>query len=456
MVTEPAEPYLHIFQVRYDQVGNEPARAMRRRRPHGDAAADETHEKSHRSEVRHIASVRRDVPRGLASNSAAERDRIDRLDVWLRDLLRHLTPTIEERDARIHVLARVSAIARRCRLEVGVYGSLKTGVVLPDSDLDICVGKTLATKLEEPAIQRAPQPRRSGYSNPDFVSLLKELRRSGRFDNVIPIAHARVPIIKLTDREFRIDVDISFTVDGLMTSQYLVEELNNRRLELARPLIVLVKLMLRRWNLHEPKDGGLGSFVVSLMVLWYLTIVDKGHWTLPPESRAAVVSMSNRPGSLARLLVGFLTYFGEQFPFKTTGIDLRQGASFEKPNASELHFINPTLPGHNVACAATKFGVSVRPRFQSAVRVLCGSNRKGKEHSELETRLTPRHTAESAGASVFGDFEGDEAEWNRWSKSDYDSFKHVQKGEGVLFHNVLLPTPISRPQKAKPPPELAI
>jgi hypothetical protein len=212
---------------------------------------------------------------------------------------------------------------------------------------------------------------------------------------------------------------------------------------------VLIKILLRRWNLHDPKEGGVGSFVVSLMVLWYLTILNEGHWTLPddhPQSpktasrlRTPPVAvptgsqptegvefdevnehMTNAPGRLAPLLVGFLQYYGEQFPFKTTGVDLARGATFEKVPMSELHFVNPTLPGHNVAAAASSFGVSVRPRFAMAARALAGAVPKTRVTKGPGAASTP----DAAAQGLFGDLA-----LRRWTDESYRQFKQQRRQE---------------------------
>jgi non-canonical poly(A) RNA polymerase PAPD5/7 len=85
------------------------------------------------------------------------------------------------------------------------------------------------------------------------------------------ILHARVPIIKFTDKETAIQVDVSIGVEGCPESaEWFRSEVAAR--PALRPLTLLMKYFLYTRSLHETYHGGLGSFAIQLMLLSHLQV----------------------------------------------------------------------------------------------------------------------------------------------------------------------------------------
>ncbi|OEH79262.1 pap 25a associated domain-containing protein [Cyclospora cayetanensis] len=79
-----------------------------------------------------------------------------------------------------------------------------------------------------------------------------------------PILQARVPICKFRDAATGVAVDLSFDQpSALLTSLYVRYKLNE--FAMLRPLLLLNKLLLRHWRLHEPFKGGVGSYLLFVM-----------------------------------------------------------------------------------------------------------------------------------------------------------------------------------------------
>ena len=74
--------------------------------------------------------------------------------------------------------------------------------------------------------------------------LASELVRSGICQSIEPIKHAKVPIIKLKDRETGINVDLSFNRENGVYCVKLVRQLLKKYPEL-RPLLLVVKCFLK-------------------------------------------------------------------------------------------------------------------------------------------------------------------------------------------------------------------
>ncbi len=97
--------------------------------------------------------------------------------------------------ARVAVFGQISLVVKKCfpGCMVEMYGSSATGLGLPNSDLDLCVSGTTAT---------APWS--------DLAPFLKEFGAQ----NLQIIASSRVPIIKLRDPIYHLNVDISFALNN--------------------------------------------------------------------------------------------------------------------------------------------------------------------------------------------------------------------------------------------------
>lgn len=319
------------------------------------------------------------VPSAPSSSSHGP-DYLIPLDGKLAEFLYCLSPSPQEREVRLRVVQDLQVALRRVGLEVRLYGSLCTGLVIPASDLDCIMvpcsssGGGAPVPLSLPvqhALQTATQTlmstareRRQAFSSAIRI-IANTMRASRCFRNVVPIAHAKVPIVKCVHREAALKVDLSFEKDGCVSSSYLCEEFCKPGHELARPLIILVKAFLNHCGLDDPSVGGLGSFPVSMMVLWYLSHqVQTGY---PPELRR----------SIGVVMAGFFKYYGVDFDYKRRGIDYVQRKEFSKAPMNELFILNPIKPEANCARAASMYPSRIIPRFAEAAVVL--SEVLGKE-----------------------------------------------------------------------------
>ncbi|CAM9715747.1 unnamed protein product, partial [Hapterophycus canaliculatus] len=177
------------------------------------------------------------------------------------------------------------------------YGSYASGMMTPDSDIDIVIvfpGDQHETKDD--------QPRRRG-SHTDSVGdvlnrtheLADHFQEHAIFSSM-KVVQAPVPIIRgvaLGDRNDASDDKISFNLDisidgpthsGLATSaftSYLSDHLPN-----LAPLTMVLKKLLQSKNLNDPFTGGLSSYGIVLMVAFAL--LQRDHFPPSPvdSSRA--------------------------------------------------------------------------------------------------------------------------------------------------------------------------
>jgi hypothetical protein len=99
--------------------------------------------------------------------------------------------------------------------------------------------------------------------------LENELRRRNMLSFVEVIPKARVPIIKFTDRQTGIRVDMCFDQSNGLAA---VELINGCALRFPpfRPLVMLLKYFLHCRQLNDTFSGGVGSFLLQMLVLSHL------------------------------------------------------------------------------------------------------------------------------------------------------------------------------------------
>ena len=124
----------------------------------------------------------------------------------IEDFYNYMKPRPEEHYARTDVVNRISRVVAEVwpQAKVDYFGSFRTGLYLPTSDIDmVVVGK---------------------WESIPLFTLEKKLLESGIVDEttIKVLDKASVPIIKLTDLRTQIRVDISFnTCNGIKSAQLI-------------------------------------------------------------------------------------------------------------------------------------------------------------------------------------------------------------------------------------------
>lgn len=285
----------------------------------------------------------------------------------LCDLVRLLTPSPSQIEDKMHVLKDVRVALSSIGFTADIYGSLCTGLLTPSSDMDCVVvpSPTAALHGNAQAVRQVMAPvldssaalgqqERKSRLAAGIRAVANAMRRSRDFNDVRAIVHARVPIVKCRHRAEGLGVDLSFEQDGCRSSFFLCNEFRKDENVLARSLIVLVKSLVSNEGLDDPSVGGLGSFPISLMVLWYIKSEVVKHYR------------ENLRNNLAVVLVGVLKYYGDDLDFRRVGIDYVRAVTFQKPMSNELLIMNPIKAGSNCAAAASLFASRVVPLFSDA------------------------------------------------------------------------------------------
>ncbi|CAH1992615.1 unnamed protein product [Acanthoscelides obtectus] len=166
-----------------------------------------------------------------------------------------MSPSEAENQIRAEVVARIEKIilSKWNEAKVEVFGSYRTGLYLPTSDIDLVVlGK---------------------WSSLPLRTLEQEfLEKDIAVENSIKVLDkASVPIVKLTDKKTDIRVDISFNMSNGVKSAELIRTYVEKFPVLPKLVYVLKQFLLER-DLNEVFTGGISSYSLILMCISFLQL----------------------------------------------------------------------------------------------------------------------------------------------------------------------------------------
>ncbi|XP_055314063.1 terminal nucleotidyltransferase 4B-like [Sitodiplosis mosellana] len=219
------------------------------------------------------------------------------LHTEIEQFYEHMIPTRTEHALRMKVVSRIESVVLQMwpDAHVEVFGSFRTGLYLPTSDIDLVVLgawdglplRTLETELLD-----------CGIAEPNSVRVLDK---------------ASVPIIKLTDRESQVKVDISFNMESGVRSAELIKDYKRKYPVLSKLVLVLKQFLLQR-DLNEVFTGGISSYSLILMCISFLQLHSRNQ------------SWEN--ANLGVLLMEFLELYGRKFNYMKTGISIKKGGRY--------------------------------------------------------------------------------------------------------------------------------
>lgn len=245
--------------------------------------------------------------------------KLTRLHSDILDFVAAVSATPEERIKRSAALQFIqdavkvsfkSASQGTSRIQALAFGSHVNGLDSHRSDLDVVIVGLLSPDSKE----------HQGYKSAGRVEVNRHLAnlksclfRKGMV-TCVHIRNARLPILKCKLRSGA-ELDVSISNDsGVKAAQFLATEVRNRRA--LRPLVLVVKMLLRHEGLADGSSGGLSSFALALMAIAHLKASEK--------ERGRVIE------DLGVQLPGFLDRFGRKFDLIEDGIAPGKGGIVPK------------------------------------------------------------------------------------------------------------------------------
>ncbi|TVU35597.1 hypothetical protein EJB05_17495, partial [Eragrostis curvula] len=281
------------------------------------------------------------------------------------DFCDFISPSAEEQSSRTAAVQAVSDVVKhiwpQCKVEV--FGSFRTGLYLPTSDIDVVI---FDSKVKTPQV--------------GLYALAKALSQKGVAKKIQVIAKARVPIVKFVERKSGIAFDISFDVDGGPQAADFIKE-SVKKLPALRPLCMILKVFLHQRELNEVYTGGIGSYALLTMLITHLQLVWGGQDILGYRQ--------SKEHNLGILLIKFFDFYGRKLNHWDVGISCNTAKTFflksEKEPVKEADiFVNldrphllaiqdPMLPDNDIGKNSFNY-FKVKSAFSKAYSVLTDAN----------------------------------------------------------------------------------
>ncbi|KAG6793839.1 hypothetical protein POTOM_003063 [Populus tomentosa] len=214
------------------------------------------------------------------------------------DFCDFLSPTQEEQASRAEAVRCVFDVIKyiwpNCKVEV--FGSFRTGLYLPTSDIDVVI---LDSGLKSPQI--------------GLNALSRALSQKGVAKKIQVIAKARVPIVKFVEKRSGVAFDISFDVNGGPIAAEFIKNAISKWPEL-RPLCLILKVFLQQRELNEVYSGGISSYALLAMLMAML----QNH-------RECQASLEH---NLGLLLIHFFDFYGRKLNTTNVGVSCKGTGTF--------------------------------------------------------------------------------------------------------------------------------
>lgn len=257
-----------------------------------------------------------------------------RLHEEILDFCNYISPTVEEERIREGLVKRLNKVVKEVwpSAQLKVFGSFVTKLYLPFSDMDMVVFGATAKGSESV-----------------LDTLASRLRDDGIGEKMQVISKARIPIIKLVDVESQLHVDICFDQHSGLESAKYINDLKKELTQL-RPLTLVLKYFLACRDLNETYSGGVGSFLLQLMLAAYLKLHPCRSHAFSAEEKGRKRGRGGPAGeqspdatlNLGVLLIGFFQLYGHDLNCQSVGVaPAGSGSYFSKDDRG---FLNPDRP----------------------------------------------------------------------------------------------------------------
>ena len=237
--------------------------------------------------------------------------------------------------------------------EVHLYGSHATNLCLPWSDIDV----VLINKKNPLNNNNNDNNNNSGNNNNIQVLLsqiYEHLRQKNWVKEIKFLSGASTPIVKLISSENYNNMHIDISIqDEKHFGLKCVDLVNSfiSQYESLKPLVLVLKNILKRANLNDPYKGGISSYGLILMIVSFLQ-----------TQKSLGNDISIKENNLGKLFYDFVNHYGLKFdPSKF--IICAKKSEYEENNinfqniqiGSELVIIDPLNTFNNVAKTCFQF-----------------------------------------------------------------------------------------------------
>ncbi|RWS10454.1 Poly(A) RNA polymerase gld-2-like protein, partial [Dinothrombium tinctorium] len=283
-------------------------------------------------------------PRSGSLNSICNHNqRMDILsqEIWELYLKKKQTDDLWERKTQLREIMYSVLKNHFLAIDLYIVGSSLNGLGSNSSDVDMCL-----------VLRDNSEDMNQSHAIPILQSV-RTLLKSKDFVKNTRLIVAKVPILKFTDSESGIEVDLNVNnIVGIRNTQLI--RCYTRMDERVTPLTLTVKTWARFNRINDAHNKTLSSYTFTLMVIHYLQygceppVLPCLHKLIPdqfvPDSDITSLNLfvklpyykSENTESVGQLFVGFLNYFSFKFSYKEDAVSVRVGGTIPKYIAREF------------------------------------------------------------------------------------------------------------------------
>ena len=275
-----------------------------------------------------------------------------------------MSPTPQEEQIRSSMVRRITNLAQtvfgKDDCEVLPFGSQVTGLALPGSDIDFVIRFPKKKKSEKEEdddgltssssdpLQKIAEAVKTEFGIKSELEMdtttsnsnnnTSDEEKEEHLSYLEVITQTRVPLVKFTIAPYNLDIDICFDQPHGPESADLMHRFMESMPPL-RPLTVCLKSFLASREINKPFTGGIGSYLLQLMIVSFLQHRSRGDLNRGYGG-------SGQHFNLGSLLLDFLELYGLDFNYVTTGISVRHdGYYFPKGQLDKKeYFWQPNRP----------------------------------------------------------------------------------------------------------------
>ena len=199
------------------------------------------------------------LPKGKPNWMSAETEKIEdnyqRFSKEIMEYVDYIIPNNKSfsiRQTTVQLLKQIIKM-KRPEWKVHLFGSFKQGTstVFSDLDFEIIIDNDSSRKRDI-----------------DELFFLMKILRKNDFSNNIRLIRARVPILKATCTKTKISVDISVNRHNGYQAADLIKKIISRH-KIIKPIIIIIKILLKIHDLNESHKGGMSSFLLFHLVYFF-------------------------------------------------------------------------------------------------------------------------------------------------------------------------------------------
>ena len=192
------------------------------------------------------------------------KDFYERFEQEIKDYVNFITLKGENLIKREKTITELKKIINKKypNWSIKIFGSYSQGISTIYSDLDFVIFNNEKNIF---------------LTDLDQLILIKKLLYNQRFGYNIILIKARVPIVKVICRKNGINCDISVNrKNGCQAAEIIKSKLNE--FSILKPIIMLLKVILRKYELNEAHNGGMSSFLLFSIVFYYFQRIMKSSF----------------------------------------------------------------------------------------------------------------------------------------------------------------------------------